>query len=169
MPLACYNLSMPYCSLLKFVQNPEGKEHYQFVMAAGNVPFYASDLRNTDKWLKKENYVFGATKLEDIAIGGMACHICSYNCWTSMATGDPDDRCFFPGDPGADQRYLCDINFRSSLTKRFPLLKGTPIDADLIHEGAVAEGGGGDPTQGGEGIGYVAPNRRLRERERKKE
>lgn len=86
-----------------------------------------------------------------------------------MATGDPDDRCFFPGDPGVDQQYLCDVDFRSSLTKRFPALQGQPIDADLVHEGAVAEGRGGNPWQGGAGIGYIGPKRRLREGERKKE
>ena len=83
----------------------------------------------------------------------MACHICSYACWTSAATGDPDDRCYFPGEGGKEgggaEEFLCDIDFRDSLTKRFPNLKGTPIDGDLVHEGAVAGGGGGGGGMGG--------------------
>jgi len=53
MPLACYNLSIPFCESMKFIENPDNLESFQFVMAAGNVPFYASDLRNTEGWLKK--------------------------------------------------------------------------------------------------------------------
>jgi hypothetical protein len=53
MPLACYNLSIPFCGSMKFIENPDHLESFQFVMAAGNVPFYASDLRNTEGWLRK--------------------------------------------------------------------------------------------------------------------
>jgi len=42
MPLACYNISMPYCSRVKFIDNEEGLKSFQFVMAAGNIPIYAS-------------------------------------------------------------------------------------------------------------------------------
>ena len=83
----------------------------------------------------------------------MACHICSYACWTSSATGDPDNRCYFPGEGGKEGgqeegKYLCDIDFTESLTARFPTLERKPVDSDLVHEGSVAEGGGGGGGRG---------------------
>ena len=53
MPLACYNISLPYCSGMDYVENPEHMKSFYYVMAAGNVPIYAHDMRNTERWLKK--------------------------------------------------------------------------------------------------------------------
>ncbi|EKU22410.1 hypothetical protein NGA_0436400, partial [Nannochloropsis gaditana CCMP526] len=128
MPLACYNLSIPFCESMKFIENPDNLESFQFVMAAGNVPFYASDLRNTEGWLKKENFFFGARKFRDIPEGTMACHICSYACWTSEATGDSDTRCYFPGQGVQEAGELCSVDFMDSMTARFPNLEGSPVE-----------------------------------------
>ncbi len=40
--------------------------------------------------------------------------------------GDPDDRCFFPEDAGADPRYLCAVDFSDTMPKRWPLLNNPP-------------------------------------------
>lgn len=148
---------MPFCPGLLFLENTEGQPEYQFVMAAGNVLFYASDMPNTKRWLKEENYVFGKDNLRDLVMGGLACHLCSYPCWLSAATGDDDTHCYFPGDPGANPIFSCDIEFIESMTSRYPALEGPPIDGDLVHEGAVAEGGGcaGGVFAKGEGGGIL--------------
>ena len=159
MPLACYNISMPYCPGLLFLDNTEGQPTYQFVMAAGNIGFYASDMPNTKRWLEKEDYFFGASSLRDMVLGALASHICAYPCWLSVTTGDDDEdtRCYFPGDPEANPTSLCDVELKESLVGRWPALAGPPIDGDLVHEGAVAEGGGcaGSPFAKGEGGGML--------------
>jgi hypothetical protein len=75
-------------------------------------------------------------------------HICAYMCWLTEGTGDPEvsgarrrhpltqhtppphhhttpqDRCYFPGDPG-EHPFRCTVKNLPTINERFPFLKGT--------------------------------------------
>lgn len=140
MPVACQGLAMPACKGLDFAPDTEGLGSFQYAMAHGNIPIYAHDLKNTEGWLRRENYIFGARQFKDIPEGVMASHICSYQCWASIVTGDPDDRCFFGKDPGADPRYICQINFRDNLAKRWPQYRSIPPPPDQSEMSVLCVG-----------------------------
>jgi hypothetical protein len=110
----------------------------------------------------QENYFFGARKFRDIPEGTMACHICSYACWTSEATGDSDTRCFFPGQGVQEAGALCSVDFMDSMTARFPNLEGSPVEGDLVHAGAVAGRGGGMGEASSMWDGFMGRGGRLR-------
>jgi hypothetical protein len=62
---------------------------FEYKLVGGNVPFYASDMPNTEAWLSKERVV-----TRDSSLG--ACHLCSYLCWSVQGLPDEEDRCYFP-------------------------------------------------------------------------
>jgi hypothetical protein len=67
------------CSGLDFVKpTADGIAHFDYEIAPGNVPFYASDMRNTAGWRRKEDFVFGADSYDDYANGIFATHSCTW-------------------------------------------------------------------------------------------
>lgn len=85
-------------------------ESYSYGRVPSTVPFYAKDMPNTETWLKQENYILDLTAFNT---GIMACHLCSYLCYVSQGSGDPDTRCYFPTDkdvPASSTDYLCRVS-----------------------------------------------------------
>jgi len=93
----------PFCKNEKYVISDgfPDRSPLPYSMPNGNVNFYAPDLPGTNKdgWLDMENFIIG-TKYGQ-AEGGMACHICAYDCWVSGGSipAGPLDKCYFPGMP----------------------------------------------------------------------
>ena len=114
-------------------------------MARGNVLFYTSDLPNagqsalnqprecylnsgltpaspvsslTDSWISQQNIL----NPFHITVNMMAAHLCSYACYFSKFTNDPEDRCFFTTDPGY-HRYPCNVSAVIAVKNRFPFTR----------------------------------------------
>jgi hypothetical protein len=105
LPVACTNLKMPgmrvylgwfglavsfsfsplthrplttVCRGLEFVKpTAEGIDQFTYTMAGGNVPFYASDMRNDKGWRRVEDFLFQARQLTDIPNGIYMAHLCT--------------------------------------------------------------------------------------------
>jgi hypothetical protein len=54
-----------------------------------------------------------------------------------MATGDPENHCYFAEDGETDPRALCTLDWADSVTARYPRLNGPPIDSGACGSGFV--------------------------------
>lgn len=83
---------------------------YKYWRNGGHVPFYSKDMINSKRWVQTENVYMGDYILPSMK-KIMSAHVCSYLCWSSMGTGDLEDRCYFVADNRKDIPYqhLCDF------------------------------------------------------------
>jgi len=68
------------CSGLDFVKpTADGISQFNYTLAGGNVPFFASDMRNAQGWRRAEDFVVQAVRaarLNDVPNGIIATHLC---------------------------------------------------------------------------------------------
>lgn len=96
----------PGCDVL--ATGPFGKT-YKYVRPHNQVPFYPEEMPNPKTW----NDIANIRRIIPSTKRVIASHICSYICWTSLAVGDLDSRCYFAseeGRPDLPQSYYCDVS-----------------------------------------------------------